>query len=50
MSKPLLWMLACGTTLALTATASGQIKQNPGLWEVTSTMSMAGMPEMPADQ
>ena len=48
MSKSVLWMLACGTALALAAAASGQIKQKPGLWEVTSTMTMAGMPQMPA--
>jgi hypothetical protein len=27
--------------------AHAQSKQKPGLWEVTSTMSMAGMPQMP---
>ncbi len=48
MSKSLLWMLAGGSALALVASASGQMKQKPGLWEVTSTMSMAGMPQMPA--
>lgn len=42
------WMLVGGCSLAMAALAWGQMKQKPGLWEVTSTMSMAGMPEMPA--
>jgi hypothetical protein len=31
----------------LVTAAQGQSKQKPGLWEVTSQMTMAGMPQMP---
>jgi hypothetical protein len=31
----------------LAAAAQGQTKQKPGLWEVTSQMTMTGMPQMP---
>jgi hypothetical protein len=31
----------------LVAAAQGQSKQKPGLWEVTSQMTMTGMPQMP---
>lgn len=48
MSKTLNWMLVGSCSLAVAAIAWGQIKQKPGLWEVTATMSMAGMPQMPA--
>lgn len=40
-------MLGCGV-LIFAASARGQMKQKPGLWEMTTTMSMAGMPDMPA--
>jgi hypothetical protein len=48
MNKFLNWMLVGSCGLAVAAFAWGQLKQKPGLWEVTSTMSMAGMPNMPA--
>jgi hypothetical protein len=41
------WMVVCGC-VAVAAFAAAQVKQKPGLWEVTATMSMAGMPQMPA--
>lgn len=31
----------------LVTVAQGQTKQKPGLWEVTSQMTIAGMPQMP---
>jgi hypothetical protein len=39
-------MLGCCFS-ALTAVAQGLSKSKPGLWEVTSSMNMAGMPQMP---
>ena len=39
-------VLLCCLPMLLTA-AQGQTKQKPGLWEVTSQMTMAGMPQMP---
>jgi hypothetical protein len=38
-------LLCC--LLILATVAQGQSKQKPGLWEVTSQMTMAGMPQMP---
>lgn len=40
------WMTITACCLAVAAFAWGQAKQKPGLWEVTSTMTMAGMPQM----
>lgn len=48
MRKILSWILVGGSGLAVVGIAWGQMKQKPGLWEVTSTMTMAGMPQMPA--
>ena len=48
MGKSLKWMLAASCGLTMAVLAWGQIKQKPGLWEVTTTMSMAGMPQMGA--
>lgn len=48
MSKILNWMMVGSCGLAVVALAWGQTRQKPGLWEVTATMSMAGMPQMPA--
>jgi hypothetical protein len=47
MRKMRVWMMwgCCG--LAAAALAWGQIKQQPGLWEVTTQMSMAGAPQVP---
>jgi hypothetical protein len=47
MRKVLNLMLVGSCGIALAAFAWGQMKQKPGLWEVTSTTSMAGMPAMP---
>ena len=47
MSKTMNWVLVGACSLTLAAAALAQLKQKPGLWEVTATMSMAGMPEMP---
>ena len=47
MSKARIWMMFGGCSLAVAAFAWGQVKQKPGLWEVTTTMNMAGMPDMP---
>jgi len=33
--------------MSLAPLAQAQSKQKPGLWETTSTMTMAGMPQMP---
>src|SRR6516225_3637234 len=41
------WMIVC-SCVAIAALAGAQSKQKPGLWEVTATMNMAGMPQMPA--
>ncbi|HUB50546.1 MAG TPA: DUF3617 family protein, partial [Terracidiphilus sp.] len=38
-------MFCCLPMLA--TAAQGQTKQKPGLWEVTSQMTMTGMPQMP---
>ncbi len=38
--------IALGCCIAALA-AQAQIKQRPGLWETTSTMTMAGIPQMP---
>jgi Protein of unknown function (DUF3617) len=43
------WMIVAGCSLAVAVSVGAQIKQKPGLWEVTATMSMAGMPPMPAN-
>lgn len=40
------WITAC-ICIAMAAFAAAQSKQKPGLWEVTATMSMAGMEQMP---
>ena len=48
MNKILSWTIAGCCCFAVAVFAWGQTKQKPGLWEVTSTMSMAGMPQMPA--
>jgi len=48
MKKVLNWMLVGSCGLAVASFAWGQMKQKPGLWEVATTMSMAGMPQMPA--
>jgi len=47
MNKTLNWLLAGCCCLAIALFANAQSKQKPGLWEVTATMSMAGMPQMP---
>jgi hypothetical protein len=39
-------MLGC-SFIALAACAQGQTRQKPGLWEVTSSTSMSGMPQAP---
>jgi len=46
MNKTRIWMVVGCCFIALAATAQGQRKA--GLWEVTSQMSMSGMPNMPA--
>ncbi len=46
MSKTRIWMVVVCCFIALAATAQGQRKA--GLWEVTSQMSMSGMPNMPS--
>ena len=45
MSKTRIWMVVGCCLFALAASARGQRKA--GLWEVTSSMSMSGMPNMP---
>ncbi len=45
MSKTRVWMVVGCCLFALAASAQGQRKA--GLWEVTSSMSMSGMPNMP---
>ncbi|HVN94582.1 MAG TPA: DUF3617 domain-containing protein [Terracidiphilus sp.] len=46
MSKTRNWMVLCCCLIGLAVSAHGQRKA--GLWEVTSSMSMSGMPNMPA--
>ena len=46
MSKNRVWMVVGCCLMALATSAQGQRKA--GLWEVTSQMSMSGMPSMPA--
>lgn len=45
MSKTRIWMVAGCCLFAMAASAQGQRKA--GLWEVTSSTSMSGMPNMP---
>jgi hypothetical protein len=45
MSKTRIWMVVGCCLIAMAASAQGQRKA--GLWEVTSQMSMSGMPNMP---
>jgi hypothetical protein len=45
MSKTRIWMVVSCCLIAMAASAQGQRKA--GLWEVTSSMSMSGMPNMP---
>ncbi len=46
MSKTRIWVVVSCCLIAMAASAQGQRKA--GLWEVTSQMSMSGMPNMPA--
>jgi hypothetical protein len=47
MRRTMVWITAC-CLLGFAANSYGQSKQKPGLWEVTSSMSMSGVaPEMP---
>jgi hypothetical protein len=46
MSKTRIWMMVVSCLIFTAASAQGQRKA--GLWEVTSQMSMSGMPNMPA--
>jgi hypothetical protein len=46
MNRTRIWMVVGCCFIALAVTAQGQRKA--GLWEVTSQMSMSGMPNMPA--
>jgi hypothetical protein len=45
MSKIRIWVILGLCVVALAAQAQGQSRK-PGLWEVTSSMSMSGMPQM----
>src|SRR5208282_5401013 len=45
MSKTRIWVVVSCCLIAIAASAQGQRKA--GLWEVTSQMSMSGMPNMP---
>ena len=45
MSKTRIWVVVSCCLVAMAASAQGQRKA--GLWEVTSSMSMSGMPNMP---
>jgi hypothetical protein len=47
MGKARIGMAAICCLAALGTVAHGQSKQKPGLWEVTTQMSIAGMPQMP---
>jgi hypothetical protein len=49
MSKTRVWMMVGCCVILLAAVAQGQIKQKPGLWEMTISTSMggAGAPQMP---
>ncbi len=47
MNKTRVWTIVGCCGLALAVLAWGQSKQKPGLWETTTQMSMAGMPQMP---
>jgi hypothetical protein len=46
MSKTGIWVVVSCCLIAMAASAQGQRKA--GLWEVTSSMTMSGMPNMPA--
>jgi len=46
MNKIRIWAILGLCVVALAAQAQGQSRK-PGLWEVTSSMSMSGMPQMP---
>jgi Protein of unknown function (DUF3617) len=47
MSKTRVWTLVGCCVIALAALAWSQSQRKAGLWEVTSQMNMAGMPQMP---
>lgn len=47
MSKARVWMMLGCCLISVPAFAQGQTHQKPGLWEVTSSMNMAGAPQMP---
>ena len=47
MSKARVWMMLGCCLILLSVVAQGQAKQKPGLWEVTTSMNMAGAPQMP---
>jgi hypothetical protein len=47
MGKIRLWIALGCCIVGTAAIGQAQIKQQPGLWESTSTMTMAGMPQMP---
>jgi len=46
MNKSYLWVILMLCVAAFAAQAPGQSRK-PGLWEVSSSMSMSGMPQMP---
>jgi len=52
MRKVHTWVSLCCCLILFAACAQGQTKQKPGLWQVTTQMSMSGgpmnMPQMPA--
>ena len=47
MNKSRVWTIVGCCGVALTALAWGQSQRKAGLWEVTSQINMAGMPQMP---
>jgi hypothetical protein len=47
MNKSRVWMIVGCCGVALTALAWSQSQRKAGLWEVTSQINMAGMPQMP---
>lgn len=47
MNKTRIWTVVGCCSLGLAVLAWGQTRPKPGLWETTTQMSMAGMPQMP---
>ncbi len=47
MNKTRVWTILGCCFIVLATCAQGQTKQKPGLWEITSSMTMSGIPQAP---